>query len=342
MLAEKLDGYPLNKILEVMKPHKLDMEKFSHKTKMEEVFASPSYIAEPKIDGCHYVNVGGRFFSTQISKKTGVPVEKTAHLPHLVEGLMKMGSSPMVLDGEIYYPGWKSYNVTTITGCGEDEAIRRQERSDWLYYMVFDILRDPDGNWLFNRPWRERRELLERIAGELQEACSYFQVVPVIRSRKQQFLEKELAEGREGAVLKHVNGIYVMGKRPMWNWIKIKIDVEDDVVIMGFEPPVKRYSGTAYETWPYWEDGEPVSKHYAMGWIGSIIFGKYDAEGNLVELGRCTGIDEVQREEFSNYQDQYIGQVMKIKAMEKTEDGKFRHPNFVMLHPDKNPHECVL
>lgn len=342
MLAEQLDAYPLNKIIEVMKPHKVDLEKFSHKSKLEEAFASPAYIAEPKIDGCHYINVGGRFFSTQISKKTGVPVEKTEHLPHLVEGLLKLGASPMVLDGEVFYPGWKSYDVTTITGCGEDEAIRRQEKGDWLYYMVFDILRDPQGKWLFNKPWRERRELLERITKRLEEACPYFKVVPVIRSRKQQFLDKELDAGREGIVLKHVNGIYVMGKRPMWNWMKLKVDIEDDVIIMGYEAPVKAYSGTTYESWPYWEDGEPVSKHHALGWIGSIVFGKYDSTGNLVELGRCTGIDDSQRKEFSENGNSYVGQVIRIKAMERTPEGKFRHPNFVDLHPDKNPHECTL
>lgn len=343
--ATLADSYPLNKVIEVMKPCKVDVNKKpSHKEAIEKAFESPLYVAEPKIDGCHYISIGGRFFSTSTStsKRHGVPLEKTGYFPHLVEGLMRAGLGNIVLDGEINFPGKKSYDVTTVTGCLEDEAIRRQESSGWLYYMIFDILRDTKGNWLFNTPWRERRELLEQVSGKLTQACKYLEVIPVIRSRKRQFLENELAEGREGIILKHVNGTYVLGKRPMWNWIKLKIETADDVVIIGYDPPTKEYKGKEFSTWPYWRDGEPVSKNYYMDWIGSIVFGKYNAAGELIPLGTCVGMDEEMRREFSENGNEYIGRVIKIKAMERTPEGRFRHPSFDGFHPDKNPKECAL
>lgn len=338
----KSNLYPFDKVIGVMKPNKIDSESASHRNRLEEIFASPQYVAELKIDGCHYVNIGGRFFSTQISKVTKVPVEKTEQLPHLVEGLIKLGMPNVILDGEVFYPGWKSYDVTRITGCSPGEAISRQESEDWLYYMVFDVLRSPGGEWMFDKPWRVRRELLEQIVFKLNKICPYFEIVPVVHSRKQQYLDKVLANGGEGVVLKHVSGLYHVGKRPMWNWVKVKVELEDDVIIMGYEPPAKEYTGKEFSTWPYWEDGVPVSKHYHMGWIGAITFGKYNTAGELVRLGTCSGLTEQERAEFSTNGERYIGQTIKIRAMEKTTKGFYRHPKFVELHPDKNPHECVV
>lgn len=330
-------------ILKPMKPAKLNMDKESHLQKLEKFYVDPSYVVEEKIDGCHYFLNGGRVLSTSISKKTGELVDKTGNFPHLVEGFMRANLGQAVLDGEIYYPDNKSYGVTEITGCLAEEAVRRQEKEfGWIHYMVFDILKDPEGNDLTCMPWFQRREILEQIGVGFQKECKYVQIIPAIRSRKKQFVDQLLSQGKEGAVFKFIHGIYIVGKRPMDNWVKLKVSGTDDVVIMGFEPPEKKYSGTDYENWPYWEDGEPVSKHYHFGWIGSITFGKYNSQGNLVYLGSCTGIDETTRRQFTEDPDTYIGQVMEIKFMEMTRDGRFRHPNFVRIHPDKNAEECVI
>lgn len=343
MEATEVD-YPLSQVLEIMKPCKIDPDKASHQEKLQKAFNSPSYIAEKKIDGCHYVCIGGRFFSTQRSKKTGMPTEKSDNFPHLVEAFVTADLGQAVLDGEIYYPDDnKSYGATKITGCKGDEAVRRQEEEQgWISYMIFDILRTPDGKWLLDQPWKVRREILESLKPQLQEASEHFHVIDVKRSGKEKFLDDVLAAGEEGIVLKHVNGFYIPGKRPMWNWIKLKVDIEDDVVIMDYDPPAKEYTGKDPENWPYWVEGEPVSKHYYYGWIGTIAFGKYDQNGQLVYLGTTSGISESLRKELSENGDAYIGKVIKISAMEKTEDGKYRHPRFLGFHPDKNPEECVI
>lgn len=331
-------------LLQPMKPAKLDMSKSSHQSRLDDWFTNPEYVAELKIDGCHYFNHAGRILSTQVSKRTGNLVDKTENFPHLVEAFMQANLGLAVLDGEVYYPDdHKSYGATKITGCTGPEAVRRQELQGWISYMVFDIIRDPSGNWLFNYPWHKRREMLEAIMTKLSKHCEYYELIPVRRNRKKQFYQQVLKDGKEGIVLKHVHGLYIPGKRPMGNWIKLKVSESDDVVIMGFDPPVKEYSGTDYDTWPYWdENGEPVSKNYYHGLIGSIAFGKYDKDGELVYMGACTGITDEMRKEFTQNQDQYIGKVMEIKFMEKTVDGRYRHPNFVRIHNDKNSWECTL
>lgn len=330
-------------ILQPMKPAKIDLDKVSHQRKLDEFFESPSYVAEEKIDGCHYFNDAGRFLSTKVSTRTNQLVDKTDNFPHLVEDFLKANLGQTVLDGEIYYPGTDSYYATQITGCLGDTAVQRQEQDlGWIHYVVFDILRDANGNWLYNLPWYKRRELLEQLGMQLTKNSEYYHIIPVRRSRKKKFMENLLKQGKEGIVLKHTEGIYIPGKRPMNNWMKIKISSTDDVIITGFDPPTKHYTGKDYETWPYWEDGEPVSKHYYNKQIGSIRFGKYQHDNQLIDLGSCTGIDDAMREKFTNDPDSYIGKVIEIKFMEKTADGRYRHPNFVRVHPDKNPWECRL
>lgn len=335
--------YPLPKVLEVMKPSKINKNDASHNEKLEMLYRSPDYVAEEKIDGCHYTCINGRFFSIQKSKKTGFPTEKTDNFPHLVEGFLKANLGEAILDGEIYYPDTDSYGATKVTNCSSDTAVSRQEKElGWVKYKVFDILRDTDGTWMLNLPWYKRRERLEQLVPQIQKVSEHYELVHVTRSRKKRYVEKLWEQGKEGIVLKNTESVYLPGKRPMWVWVKVKIEETDDVIIIGFDEPQKEYTGDNLDNWPYWKDNQPVTENYYKGLIGSIRIGKYDAKGNIIDLGSCTGMSKQIRKEFSENKDKYKGKVIEIKAMEKTEQGYYRSPNFVRLHPDKNSEECVI
>jgi len=299
------------------------------------------YIAERKLDGCRYLTIDGRIVSPRISSTTGENVDKTENLPHL-RHLLRGPLANTVLDGEICTGliGSKAQDVVSVMGCLPAEAVKRQEESGRLHYVVFDIVRSPVGVWLYNKPWKFRRQMLESLADEIEN--DYVHLLSTVYDNKERFFKDELAKGEEGIILKHSNGKYVPGKRPAWNWIKLKSQVEDDVIILGFEPPSREYTGSDPETWPYWENGEPISKNYARDYIGSIRFGKYTQDGSLVELGTCSGMADEQRRMLSEDPDEYIGRVIKIQAMEITRDNAYRHPRFIMIHPDKNPEECIM
>jgi len=302
---------------------------------------SSPYIAERKLDGCRYLTLDGRIVSPRISTTTNKNVDKTDHLPqlrHLLEGRMVN----TMLDGEVCtgLHNSKAQDVVRVMGCLEGEAVRRQKDQEYLHYVVFDILRSPEGVWLHNKPWSFRRQMLDKLSKEI--TTDYVHLLQPVRKGKEDFLQDELDKGGEGVVLKHKDGKYAPGKRPAWNWIKLKTELEDDVVIIGFDPPNKAYTGDDPKDWPYWEEGQPVSKHYAKNWIGAIRFGKYDKNGNLVELGSCSGMTEQQRKMLSEDPKKFINRVAVIKAMERTRDGMYRHPSFVRLHSDKNPEECVI
>ena len=59
-------------------------------------------------------------------------------------------------------------------------------------------------------------------------------------------------------------------------------------------------------------------------------------------LGKCSGMTDGQRQLMSDHPERYIGRVIEIGAMERTKDGKFRHPQFKMLRDDKDAKMCVM
>lgn len=372
--------YPFESPLGIMKPNSIDKRKPREVAKLQFILEHPSWIAEEKIDGCHYTSIGHRFFGPRISDVTGYPVEKTRQFQHLSEALKGI-SNFLILDGEISFPGWKSQDVLKISGCSPREAIIRQAKQDtWLNFVIYDILRDTDGTWLYHLPWQQRRTRLTQLRRTLEAASKHLIINPVVRDSKEKFLEEVLSRGGEGVVLKHVDSKYYFNKRPKWQWMKIKTEIEDDVVVVGYEPPVVEYTGKDYETWPYWgkkvtlehnenvkcdevqrlgrklkvlagylistsgcpdEDWIPVSKNFAMGWIGAIAFGKYKGD-KLVRLGTCSGMNEETRQYVTKHQEQLLGRTMTIVAMEIEPSGAYRHPRFKGFHADKNPRECIL
>jgi len=376
-----MSNYPLNEILLPMGAKEVKDE-----AKMENLWNSTEYIAEEKLDGARYLSIGGRFFSRRISDVTGIPVEKTAQVPHLASVLEKYPN--LILDGEVYYEGMTSNEVTSIMGSLPERAVALQEERGKLKYVAFDILRDFDGNWLIDLPWTKRRAALiktiEQIhldsAHDRNANGAYIELSTVQYDNKREFYNLIVERGGEGVILKNINGKYVPEKKPAWNWVKVKKHITDDVVIMGFKPPVREYEGKELDTWEYWEfdetgdkytrsqlidfiynsihNGEqydpeffqshletfytPITKFYFNDWIGAVKFGKYDKDGNLVELGECSGLTDELRKDMSENPDKYIGQAIEIGAMERTKDGFYRHPQFIRMRPDKNPSECVL
>lgn len=335
-------NYPLETILLPMGGNTVKDE-----AKMDALWDDPNYVAEEKYDGSRYLSVGGRLFSRKVSVKTGFPVEKTKNAPHLA--FLKRYPL-LILDGEVYRDGVTSSEVTKIMGASAKKACMRQgfgelkhsddkkklfwrlhDEDEWvevknkemddilinegsLDYIVFDILRDMEGNWLMDKPWKERRAILENVYHAIQddnansnfkEFIPNFQISQVEDrpSKKRDFYGKIVAKNGEGVMLKNINATYFPDKKPAWNWIKVKKHITVDVVIMGFKPAVKDYEPLReelIETHPYWEaeNGQcynlaggkadaleitdqtgmkliPVTKFYYYGWVGAVTFGQW-------------------------------------------------------------------
>jgi hypothetical protein len=326
--------------IQVMKPAHIDEDNPKHLQRMEQILQSPDYVAEEKIDGCHYLCFGGRFMSTD-------NVEKTANYPHLQNFFQSLQMPQLILDGEINYPGKTSQFCTRVTGSAADVARAFQNDYGMIHYTMWDILRTPKGTWLLNLPYIKRREILVQFYNHFIKGSSMEQFIHVTRAtrnNKKEFFDSIINAGLEGCVIKRIDSLYVMGKKPQWQWIKLKQKDTADLFISGYKAPTAEYKGSSIENWPYWKDIKgvlrPVTKDYYMNWPGALELSAY-VNGQVVQICTCSGLTESLKAAIAASPEAYVGRVVKISYMEKTEAGNPRHPRFEMFHESKTARECT-
>lgn len=333
---------PLAERVSVMKPGAVKEDDVKGLAKLEDCLNSGEYALEEKYDGCRYKMIAGYFFSKD-------NVEKTDNFPHLANFFRSLGMPNLILDGEIYYPGKTSQYCTRVTGSSPDTAVDFQTNNGKIHYVMYDILRAPNGSWLCGKTYRERRKTLEFLYDNYVKGTPFEEFVQISDVRydgKKEYIESLLAEGKEGGVLKHLDSVYMMGKKPKWQWMKVKQSDEADLIITGFVPAKKEYTGKNLENWLYWEYDEelgeevPVTKNYKYGWVGALECSAY-VNGELTKICQAAGLTEEMKEDIKNNVDNWLYRVIRVSYMELTEDGYPRHPKFGSFHEDKQIEECI-
>lgn len=325
--------------LAVMKPASVKEDNIKQTLKLESLLDSNEYIAEDKIDGCHYIMVADRFFSTEL-------IEKTNNYPHFNTFFADLGMPNLILDGEINYPGKTSQYCTRVTGSDPSTATAFQLKNGYIHYTIWDMLRTPKGTWLINEPLIKRRKILEYFYDNYikgTEMEQYIRLTKWVEDNKRNFRDSIWDDGGEGIILKRKDSIYVMGKKPAWQWVKVKNSDTADLFISGYEPPTMAYNGKDFDNWPYWKEVNgvtvPVTKNYYLGWIGALELSAY-VNGIPTKICTCSGISEALRKELTEDQERFLGTVVKISYMERTEAGYPRHPRFMEFHESKVESEC--
>jgi len=323
-----------------MKPATIDDSVASQVDKLNKLLLSDEWDAERKVDGCHYLTYGCRLFSTE-------GCEKTDNYPHIRDFFISLQMPNLILDGEINYPGKTSQYATRVTGAASDVAMAFQEANGYIHYTMWDLLRTPKGTWLLDKPYRERRAILEQFYNRFIKGTSLEQYIDLTERRttgKKEFYDSIIASGGEGVVLKNIHSFYIMGKKPMWQWMKMKQHDEADFWISNFEAPKVEYTGKNLADWPYWNDINgilrPVTKLHYMNWIGAVELSAY-VDGEPTVICTCSGFSEDLRATLSGNQPTFLNKVMKVSFMEKTEAGYPRHPRFEAFHESKTPAECT-
>lgn len=154
-----------------------------------------------------------------------------------------------------------------------------------------------------------------------------------------------LAQGGEGTMLKNLNGLYVpstwneeknrMNDSRSSDWRKRKKQATFDVVIMGYEPANETSVKVGAKD-------ATITKFHAMGWIGAVIFGVYD-DGELIEVGRCSGMTEEVRKMLSNNTLGNLNRVIEVEchALNRNTHA-LSHPRFSGFRDDKRAIDCTL
>lgn len=353
-------------------------------------------IAEQKFDGhrgiIYFTSKGNRIFSRRISKQTGWFAENTDQMPHIRDIKVPEQFMGTVIDGEILLPlkHCTCRDVQSVTGALPETAIENQLNRGFAYLSAFDILYYKGLN-IQRMPLWKRKVYLWKVLTELnspfiktcpvysnQETLSHltqlwedYKVSDSISSIlnktddiEQQFIDF-LKEGKEGLIIKDINGVYEQKRSKAF--IKMKAHKTFDVVIMGYDDPTHEIDldkiKTPMEEWQYWYHPEsesywegtnkylsideelsvPVTKFACKGWIGAIIFGVWK-DGKLVEVGRTSGMDETTRETLSLNREHYLGAVIEVEAQGiiDKDKGSLQHPRYIMMRPDKNSEQCTF
>ncbi len=263
----------------------------------------------------------------------------TARYPELTaDGAPHLPATDAVVDGEIVaFDAEGRPSFSRLQGrmhLGKPREIEREVVRNPVSYMLFDLLH-LDGHDLTRMPLRQRRELLEQLAADLDAPVQVPPVFDDLDAALDLSREREL----EGVVAKDPDSAYRPGARSS-SWLKLKNTRTQDAVIVGIRPGSGNRGGT----------------------IGSLLLAVPDAEGDLGYIGKVgTGFTDrmlrdlsarleplrtdspavagVPRPEARDAQWVRPELVGEVEFGEWTPAGILRHPRWRGLRADKSPGE---
>jgi bifunctional non-homologous end joining protein LigD len=259
--------------------------------------------------------------------------EITIAYPELT-GLAEAVGDDATLDGEIVV--LDEAGRPSFQALAERMHVRERQRAARLAasvpvtYMIFDLL-SLAGEDLTDRPYRERRQALERLA-----PAGARWLVPPSFTDGRATLAAATEHTLEGVVAKRLDSTYRPGLRSP-DWLKVKRDETGDYVIGGWRPGERR--------------------------LGALLVGSPGTGGGLVYRGRVGGgisgasersllaaleplrtdrspfAGELPREDAKGATWVRPELVVEVRYGQQTPDGRLRFPRFVRLRPDKAPAE---
>jgi ATP-dependent DNA ligase len=227
---------------------------------------------EPKWDGFRgIVYADGAGF--EIGSRGSKPL--TRYFPELAAAFAEQLSTPCVLDGEIVVrtgePGHERLDWEALSQRIHPAAsrIRRLSEQTPAMFVAFDLLALGDESYL-DRPFRERRAALEKLADGIHHPLHVSQVTTDVDLARRWLVEFEGA-GLDGVVAKPLDAPYAPGKRVM---LKVKHHRTADVVAIGYRV------------------------HTRGSGVGSLLLGLYESDGELRSVGGVSAFSDKRRQEL--------------------------------------------
>ncbi len=248
-----------------------------------------------------------------------------------------LAAEEAVVDGEIIAWGAErlpAFELLRPRLLRPDVPVSPPRRSP-VIYLVSDLLAI-DGQWLFDRPLLERRNLLHTTLTPNR----FVQVADFVREEGVAFFEAAASYGLEGIIAKDVHSAYLPGERsPAWR--EVRATLAGQFVIGGYsfgggrrKDPISTLLLGAYR-------GE------RLDFVGQISVGCTDREARqLIDL--LTPL-HTKRPPFA--QTPEVGRIIHwcrpelachVRYSEWGPDGQLRFPVFVSPRPDVPPEECIV
>jgi ATP-dependent DNA ligase len=291
--------------------------------KIPQLMSDDRYVGQRKINGFRLIaeKTEGivRLYGRGAGRNDGERTEYTDLLPHIVQALECSTELSFIIDGEVAFiedDGYESYNKTSnVLGSDVARALRLQTERGGLTFIVFDCPQFRN-NLMINSDLQFRYEMAEFIMKTIDS--EYVILLPMVygADAKKQLLDTELANGREGIVLKNLSSLYIPGKKRENTWYKIKAEKDADVIIVGYTEP-DQFTQVMKNGRKLVDKNGPVmavNRYFTNGWIGSLIVAQYIPTGTATaEQLRHTKYYDLQ-DVFKTFPD--------IESMELTYVGK--------------------
>ena len=287
-------------------------------TLVDAPFHEPGWVYEEKYDG---IRILAEKDGRRVRLVTRNLIDRSADFPEVAAAVAKLPAPTLLLDGEVVL-----FDPKGISRFGLFGADTRGKP----VYVVFDVLY-ARGRDLRRLSLAERRAILEkevRPGGPLRLARR-------LASDGFKAFEAARERGLEGIVAKDEASAYETGKRST-AWRKVKVRAEEEFVIGGYTAPEGARTHFGALLIGAFDDGR---LRYA-GKVGTGFTGKTlaDLAQRFARLRRATSpFADAPRMRDATWLEPTL--VAQIGFMEKTSDGKLRHPTFLGLRDDKSAAE---
>lgn len=271
-------------------------------------------VVEQKYDGFKILASRERD-GTKLYSRNGKDL--TANAPKIVARLDKLLEPGDAVLGEMVYFIGKRQSLGSVQSILHSATASRAQRMDKelggkLEFLAYDMLA-VGGHQIANVPWSTRRSELERkipARGKVRRTKLY------PWSQRAKAISDALAAGGEGIVIKNRDGKYKFRKvsmpEPWGSWWKYKVVGEkantEDVILDGYAKREKRLAFKMYQI---------------------------DPSGKKVFVGYVSNLPRATEKEVAQLNDRGKVVVAEISHQERFPSGKFRHPGWIRLRPDK-------
>jgi bifunctional non-homologous end joining protein LigD len=287
-------------------------------TLVDAPFHLPGWVYEEKYDG---IRIIAEKTGTRVRLITRNLIDRTGDFPEIAAAIAGLPAPTLLLDGEVVVFDAKGISRFQLFGA---DTRRRP------VYVVFDCL-FARGQSLTARPLAERRAVLEkevRPGGALRLSRR-------LAGDGLKAFEAARERGLEGIVAKDAASVYEVGQRST-AWRKVKVRAEEEFVIGGYTAPdgARAHFG-AILIGAFDDDALRYAGKVGTGFTGKTLAALAQ---RFARLRRPTSpfLDAPRMRDATWVEPTLVAQ---IGFMEKTGDGKLRHPVFLGLRDDKSARE---
>jgi len=296
-------------------------------TPADDVPHGDGWLFEVKFDGYRAISYISGGEARLVSRNGKDLTERFAEVARQVGHSIKTPYA--VVDGE----------VARLDTTGRASFSELQRGTGPLVYYVFDLL-EADGLPLVDLPLTERRARLQKLLDRRNRTVLWSEDFADGAALLQAAAEQRL----EGVIAKRLDSRYLEGRRTR-DWLKVKVDREQEFVIAGYTRGSGRRAGTfgSLVLAVHEDDG-------TLRYVGNVGTGFDDKEirkllGLLAPLHRETppfaAAPKMPRVRKGDVQWVEPRLVAEVRFGEWTHDGHLRHPAYLGLRDDRDAADVV-